>query len=234
MKLLRRNCRSLAKLTAVCAASLLAASSASAAIVWDLNPDDQNAAIGTTQTFTSSGYEITARGYINNGGEGTPTELYFKDKDDSGGASEHGLGLAYSPHNELNGGSPDPANFIQLDLRSILSQGFTNGQIAVASLQEGESFQLFGSDIEGQLGVAISIVYTGLTFDDEFVAIADFGMYDFISVVGVGSNSNVLPSQFRAEITPIPEMSALLPIVGLLAAVGATTFLRRRRAAASV
>jgi hypothetical protein len=33
--------------------------------------------------------------------------------------------------------------------------------------------------------------------------------------------------------TPIPEMGTVLPIIGLLVAVGSTTILRRRRAAAA-
>ncbi len=37
--------------------------------------------------------------------------------------------------------------------------------------------------------------------------------------------------KFTMTLTPVPEMSALLPIVGLIAAVGSTHLLRRRRAA---
>jgi hypothetical protein len=66
--------------------------------------------------------------------------------------------LAASPHNELNAGA---VNYIQLDLRSILSQGATNGMIAVASLQNGEGFELFGSNVQGELGASISVVFTG-------------------------------------------------------------------------
>lgn len=212
-------------------ATVLAASTAGAAVVWDLNPNDQHGPTGSsTQVFTSDGYQITARGYTNDGGEGVATELFFKNRPPDGGANEVGLGLVGSPHNELNGSADGPLNFIQLDLRSILSQGFTNGQIAVASLQNGESFQLFGSNLEGQLGTAISGLYTGLTFDDKFVAIPDFGTFSFISIVGAGSGSNVLPSRFAAEITPIPEVGTVLPIVGLLVAVGASSLLRRRAA----
>ena len=131
-----------------------------------------------------------------------------------------------SPHNEINAGNPFP-NFIQLDLSSILSQGFTNGMIAVSSLQNGESFQLFGSNFQGVLGTSISGPFTGLAFDNQFVAIPSFGTFQFISVVA--ASGNVLPSQFMA--TPIPEMGTVLPIIALLVAVGSTSLLRRRRAA---
>ncbi|MBA2743424.1 MAG: hypothetical protein H0U43_03800 [Chthoniobacterales bacterium] len=182
--------------------------------------------------FTSEGYQITARGYDNNAGLGVPAELFFKNEPPVDGALETGLGLAGSAHHELNPGSPDPLNFIQLDLRSILSQDFMNGMIAVTSLQKGEKFQIFGSDVQGVLGTAISGTYGGPSFNDKFVAIPDFGSYDFISIVAV--SGNILPSRFEADIAAVPEMSALMPIVGLLTAVAATRILRRRRLLTSV
>ena len=213
-------------------ATVLAASSAGAAIVWDLNPNNQDGVVlGTSQTFTEQGFTITARGYNDSdrNGVGEATNLYFKDRPDSGGAGESGLGLATSSHNEVNGSATGPANFIQLDLRSILQQGATGFQIAVTSLQEGESFQLFGSNTEGLLGSAIGGPFTGLQFDDQFVPVT--GSFSFVSVAGFGAGSNVLPSRFSAEITPIPEVGTVMPIVGLLVAIGATHILRRRRAA---
>lgn len=210
-------------------AILLAASTARAAIIWDLNPNDEHRTIGTSQVFTEQGFSITARGYNNQGGQGVATELFYKNRPPSGGATETGLGLASSPHNEVNGSASGPVNFIQLDLRSILQQGATNGMIAVGSLQEGESFQLFGSNAEGQLGIAITGLFTGLAFDDKFVAIPDFGAFSFISITGAGADSNVLPTRFSADITPIPEIGTVLPIFGLMVAVGATHILRRRR-----
>jgi hypothetical protein len=224
--------RSVGQIIGVAAvAALFAASSASASVVWDLNPGNQEAGVGSNHyTFTSQGHEITARGYDNNGGQGTGAELFFKNEAMSGGAIETGLGLANSAHHELNAGSPDPLNFIQLDLRSILSMGATNGMIAVASLQDGEGFQLFGSDTQGVLGTAISGAFTGLGFDDQFVAIPNFGTYDFISIVA--ATGNVLPSQFSADFAPVPEVGALFPILALLGAIGATTLLRRRAAMA--
>lgn len=221
-----------ASLRALGLATVLAASSAGAAVVWDLNPENKHETIGSnTQVFTQDGFQITARGYNNDGGVGFATDLFFKHRPPEGGANESGLGLANSPHNELNGTATDPLNFIQLDLRSILQQGATNGMIAVTSLQSGESFQLFGSNVEGQLGTAISGTFPGLTFDDQFVAIPNFGTFSFVSIVGAGDGSNVLPSRFSADITPIPEVGTVMPIVGLLVAIGATHLLRRRRAA---
>lgn len=43
---------------------------------------------------------------------------------------------------------------------------------------------------------------------------------------------NILPVAFRATVSAVPfEMSALFPVVGLIAAVSFTQILRRRRAA---
>jgi hypothetical protein len=42
---------------------------------------------------------------------------------------------------------------------------------------------------------------------------------------------NILPIVFRAMVRAVPEMSALFPVVGLIAAVSFTQILRRRRAA---
>jgi hypothetical protein len=42
---------------------------------------------------------------------------------------------------------------------------------------------------------------------------------------------NVLPVAFRATVAALPEMSALFPVVGLIAAVSFTQILRRRRVA---
>jgi hypothetical protein len=227
MNILASKTRALALL-----AALGLAASANAAIVWDLNPSDQNGPTGqNTITFNSGGYNLTARGYDNFGGTGTPTELAFKNETEINGAVESGLGVANASQFELYAGQSGPADFIQLDLRTLISQGFGNFQIAVGSVQAGEGFQLFGSNSQGVLGTALSGPYEGLAFDDKFVPITGLGTFQFVSVVA--SNGNVLPTRFSADITPVPEMSALMPIVGLLVAVGATSALRRRRAAAS-
>jgi len=205
--------RTLGKL--VCAAALgcvLAASTSGAAVIWSLNPDLLHGPIASSQhTFTSQGAQITARGYTNVNGTYQVAELFFKNRPPVGGALEVGLGLANSPHNEINAGTPPP-NFIQLDLRSILSQGFTNGAIAVSSLQNGESFQLFGSNMVGVLGTAISGPFAGLAFDNQFVAIPSFGTFQFISVIA--GSGNVLPSQFVAMIPYVLTVVALAGVVG--------------------
>lgn len=208
--------------------TLITASSAWASVVWDLNPNNLNAPAGSpTVTFTSSGSEITARGYDNTGATGTPHELYFKNIDLIGGAIEHGLGLTNISDNELQTTAGVPANFIQLDLRSIISMGYTGFEIKVGSVQSGESFQLFGSTTQGVLGTSLGVY--GSTFDNQFVSVVGFPPLQFLSVTS--ASGDVLPVAFQATITPVPEMSALLPIVGLLLAIGMVEMLRRRRSA---
>lgn len=209
-------------------ASIVAASSAWATVVWELNPNNLNAPAGSTSvTFTSSGFQITASGYDNTGLAGTPHELYYKSIQPIGGAIERGLGLTNISDNELQvSGAAVPTNYIQLDLRSILSMGFINGQISVGSIQTGESFQLFGSNQQGVLGTQLGVF--GSQFDDQFVAIPGFGIFQFVSIAA--ATGDVLPVAFRADITPVPEMSALLPITGLLVAIAGVEILRRRRA----
>jgi hypothetical protein len=221
--------KSLLALLAVGAVSL---SSAHATIVWELNPTNTNGNVGSSsQIFFEQGYQITARGYDNNGGVGTAHELFDKSQGPIGSASEHGLGLVGTTDNELQLTAQGAvANFIQLDLSSILKQGFTGGQIEVGSVQAGESFQLFGSNTQGVLGTSLGGVY-GSTFDDKFVPIPNFGQFQFISIAA--GNADVLPVAFEANITPVPEMSALFPIIGLVTAIGSTHVLRRRKLARS-
>lgn len=216
------------------ALGILALTSASSfsAVVWDLNPDNVNKTAGTPSlTFTSSGFTIQATGYDRATSGADPFHtLYFKNEPPVGGATERGLGLFNTNANELNV-NPDGTvpHYIQLDLRSILGQGFFNGMIAASSMQNGEGFRLFGSNTAGTLGVQLPGTWTGLAFDNQFVAIPQFGQFQFVSIAA--NTGRIMPVMFAA--TPIPEMSALFPIVGLIAAVAVTHFLRRRRAAAA-
>lgn len=212
----------------------LVASSASAAVVWDLNPNHLDGPVGSSTLVVASqppgNPNITASGFDNNGGTGTPHQLFFKNKTEINGAVEFGLGLVGTTSNEVQTANGVPVNFIQLDLSSILP-GFTNGQIKVGSVQSGETFQLFGSNTNGTLGTLLGVF--GSTFDDQFLAIPAFGAFNFISVAA--GSGDVLPIAFQADkITPVPEMSALLPIVALLVVIGASSLLRRRRLSSSV
>jgi hypothetical protein len=214
-------------LRAVCCVAALTASSTWATVItWELNPSNTNGAAGSSSlVLTQSGFSITARGYDNVPGADTLHELYFKSQPQSGGGTERGLGLVGTLDNELQTSGGTPVNYIQLDLRSILAQGLSNFQISVGSIQPGESFLLFGSNTQGQLGTQIGGAL-GSAFDDQFVSVTN--TYQFVSIAA--GALDVLPVAFRATMTPVPEMSAVFPVVGLIAAVSFTHILRRRRA----
>ena len=211
----------------VCCGFALVTSSAWATLVtWNLNPSGANADVGSnTQSYTVSGYTITASGYDNSGGIGSPHQLHFKDL----GASERGLGLTGLTDFELQVSSAGaPLQFIQLDLSSILAQGFINGQIEVGSVQSGESWNLYGSNTLGSLGVKLNGAAFGSSTDEQFVNVPNFGLYNFISVVT--ATGDVLPVAFQASFTPIPEAASMIPVLFLVTAATAIEIRRRRRA----
>lgn len=218
------------RFTALAAACtcLLAVSTSFAAVTWDLNPTDANAPVGSSSfVYTSESHTITAFGFDNNNGAGTAHSLFFKND----GGDEIGLGLTGTDHNELQISNGTPLNFIQFDLRTILGQNAINGQIKVGSVQPSESFLLFGSNQLGTLGTQLGSAYDS-AFDLQFINLPDFGKYNFYSVAA--GADDVLPVALRAEFTPVPEMNALFPIVGLIAAVASTHALRRRKLARAV
>src|SRR3954470_6158579 len=205
-----------------CAIFFAAVAASQAAIVWDLNPTDANApAGGSSHTYTNSGFSITAYGFDNHSGIGTPHDLFFKHENEIGGGVESGLGLTNTPHNEIQTG----LHFIQFDFTAALAAGMMNGQISVGSIQPGESYTLFGSNTLGTLGNQVSGVF-GSTFDDQFVNIPNFGQFLYYAVVSI--TEDVLPVAIRADLPAIPEMSTFLPVAMLLALVFAIEARRRQ------
>ena len=196
-------------------------------VTWNLNPDGIEGDVGSSaQTFVSSGYSITANGYTAGTPSPTPLGLYFKNQ----GSDETGLGIVGPADHELQGDGLNPFQFIQFDLSSILAQGFTDGQLQIGSVQgsSDDTFAIWGSSALGDLGTQIGGVYDSSS-DMIYVNIADFSEYEFISIGAL--SGDVLPAAFQATLAPIPEMGALFPIVGLVAAIAITQILRRRRLA---
>lgn len=212
-------------IAAAFAGCLVAAASASATIVYVLNPTGANAPAGsTTLPYTQKGLTITATGYDNANGVGTPTQLFFK----NAGEHEIGLGVTNTPDHELQAGSSssNPFDFIQFDLTMPLNAGATSGMISVTSVQTGESFTLFGSNVAGTLGLQLGGTY-GSSTDNTFVPLPNFGSYKYYSVAA--ASGDVIPVALSLEVPAVPEMSALLPIVALLLVLGAVEMTRRRR-----
>jgi hypothetical protein len=219
-----QSIRNFSKLFCIIACTIFAAASGSAAIVWDLNPADQNAPVGSSsRTYTVSGFSITAYGFDNHSGIGTAHELYYKSVMEVGGAVERGLGLVGTPNNELQVG----LHFIQFDFTAMLAAGMLNGQISVGSVQAGEAFAIFGSNTLGTLGMQVGGTY-GSAFDNQYVSIENFGQFHYYSVVSMADD--VLPVSIRADLPPVPEMNAILPVAILLLIVFSTNVWRKRAA----
>ena len=204
-----------------------AASSASAVLVtWNLNPQGLEQPVGSNSlTLTQWGYSITAYGWTLDPAGDTPLGLYFKNQ----GFDETGLGVIGTTNHELEGLSGMPLQYIQLDLGALLATGKVfDGKLQIGSVQgnSNDTFNFYGSNALGTLGTQIAGTFD-TTSDLLFLNIPDFGAYRYISI-GAASG-DVLPVAFQANC--IPEMSALFPIVGLIAAVSFTQLLRRRRSA---
>ena len=224
------NTRPIAKVFCAVLLTAFIASTSSAAIVWELNPEPRKhgPAGSSSLTYTSSGFSITAHGFDNNGGIGTPRELFYKDRPPVDGAVEFGLGLNNVPHNEINASL---LNFIQFDFTAALAAGMFNGQISVTSVQANEAFAIYGSNTLGTLGTQVSGPFEGLAFDNQFVSIPNFGQFSYYSIVA--TEGNVLVSAVRADVAPIPEMNALLPIGALLLLVFVTNRWRKHSSQAA-
>ncbi len=224
VKYSRRTRRALVALSFFC---MFAASSAWATVVtWNFNPNGMEGSTGSTsQTFTSVGYSITASGFIV-GSPCTPLGLYYK----TTGADLPGLGVVSTSDHQLQGNGLYPTTFIQLDVSSIIAQGFTDGKIQIGNVYGTETFVIYGSSSLGDPGQQIGGLY-GSSSSLQFISIDDFAEWNFISMGAV--SGGVLPVAFQATMAPIPEMSSLFPIIGLVVAVSLTQLLRRRRMAQS-
>ena len=219
-----RSRKTLAALAFFCV--FTATSAWSTVVTWNLNPSATEGAVGSTsKTFTSSGYSITASGYTVGWPTHTPLGLYYKNQ-----GGNIGLGVTSTSDHELQGNGWYPTQFIQFDVSSIIDLGFTDGKLQIGSVSgsTNDTFVIWGSSKLGDPGSQIGGVYTSSS-NLLFVNIADFANYDFISIGAL--SGGVLPVAFQATLAPVPEMSALFPIVGLIAAIAITQILRRRRIA---
>lgn len=151
--------------------------------------------IGPSASFTSlSGLQLTLNGYS---APNVASDLFAKNE----GPTEFGIGMANGVDHEIN------ANyFLQIDLRKIfavinLSDGIRIG-IAANSLQGGDSYNVYGSNVQGQLG---TLLIGGDTWRD-FTAPTE--QYDFLSVT---SQQSVLVDDIFV-MTPEPSTLLLLGI----------------------
>jgi hypothetical protein len=172
---------------------------------------------------------VTATGYLQNLNPSGQTPLYYK----IGGGDETGLGMAADTVDHEIGGT----RFIQLDFSSLLSQyaghspfSIVSASITIGSVQNGESFRIFGSNTAGTEGTQIGA--TGTADGSVTLTLAQLNANHFISILAPGGNvlidaASVTTSNGGQVSTPEPATSALMGS-GLL---GALFLIRRRRAA---
>lgn len=177
--------------------------------------------LGTSShTYTSNGISIPAYGFSSSSplSIGIGVNLFGKTE----GAHETGLGLV----NDRSGNHEIvPGSYIQLDL-SALTHATSLG-IQVLSVQQGEGYNLYLSNMKGVAGATYQ---TGLSSESAYtVPVADIQTNHFLSVSA--SSGNVLLGSATAA-TQTPEPTTMFSMgTGLL---GVVFFIRRRRSLPSL
>ena len=140
--------------------------------------------------------------------------------------------------NEPNGG---PQSTISLDALRIYTsatlqnststngQGYFNGSLGDLRYTIGGNSVLYDDQMSGSGAGDINIyvpvsAFAGTQATDYVYMYQRWGSTD-------NSSGGFEETSLIAGITPVPEMSALFPIVGLMVAVGSTHILRRRKMA---
>jgi hypothetical protein len=201
--------------------------SAQADYIFDFNPNNTSAAVGSSQYSVTQGtYTLTVTGFnVNN----STHDLYWKFT----GPGEHGIGFT---NPDTGGGdhelslttSGTVANYMEIDVSQVY-QAFPNGYIRVQSVDAGsqgfpESYDIYGSNSPGSIGTLLPPA-AGTAYNNVFFALPSWGTYAYYSVAEhPEANANLNDVLFDAiEVTPEPATLTLLALGGGLA------FWRRRR-----
>ena len=112
---------------------------------------------------------------------------------------------------------------------STNGSGFFNGSLGTLRFDLGANQVLYNDQNTGSGGGDINI----------YIPVSDFAgtnANDFVYLYQRWGNTDASQGGFEETalirgLAPVPEMSALFPVLGLLVAVGSTSILRRRRAA---
>ena len=192
-------------LRSLCCVGALTACSAWATVVpWQLN-----SSLGAAKETSQAGYTATARGLGNTPSTDASHQYSFRNASESAAASESSSPITDALKNkagdvETSAGSTRPDD-------SLLLASNTSARPAT------------------ELDEAMA-----QTFDEEFVSVPT------VQFAATAPGSQAASAASAASVAamssgpgpmPVPEMSALFPIVGLIAAVSCTQILRRRRAA---
>ena len=195
---------------------LFAGAMQAATITWDFSTGLVGNTPGNTETFSSGGFSIVAKGYSSNN---NLTNLYGK----AAGGNENGLGLnAFSDH-EITAGE-ELHDFIQLDLGNLV--GFTNFKIAFNSTTD-EGWQVFNCGTSGTAcGTSVLIGNDQGTLHSFSVGnVSSTGRYLDVKA----TSGNVLLYKLTAD-TAVPEPSTVsfMLLSGIL--LCGVSFLKAKRA----
>lgn len=181
--------------------------------VW--NFDSPTGTLGVSQAYSSNDLGITAYGFSS---AGTSTDLYGKQD----GGDENGLGISGLANNEIGGSA-----FIQLCLVLVEDGGLQNPQfdLAIGSVQNGEGYAIYGSNVMGSLG---NLILTG-NLDETFFSVPGAVNYKFLSIQA--TTGNVLVSSLSAAASPTPEPGSLVLFGSGLTLLGACISRRMKLAA---
>lgn len=153
------------------AISACSPSCVSVASTWNLN--SPLGPLGTSQVYSANGLTVTAYGYANSG----PARVLYGRNDAN---NESGIGISGTTENEIDGN-----NFVQLDLSAVIAAGAQNGTMMVDSVQNGESFNIYGSNTPGSIGTLLagSLTANGVAFP-----IPGFPAYKYVGVRAASGN----------------------------------------------
>jgi hypothetical protein len=206
--------------TLCCAGALTACSAWATVVTWQLSPGGVGGNLGATKALSQSGYTTTAL-FDSTTVTDASHQVLFRTAAESETASETRTALADTLNNKLQASDTN----IQQESRLALSQG--GGQSSAASKQPDESLLFAASNTPARPTTELDDALAKNAFDEEFVSVPTVQF----ALMARGSTDASVISAANVGVAPVPEMSALFPIVGLIVAVSCTQILRRRRAA---
>ena len=208
-------------LPTLCCAGALAAYPASATIVnWQLTSGGTGHA-GTTKALSQSSSALTTLGVENTPVTDDSHQILFRTAPESGAATATAIDSTGALNNRPQASDPD----LQQESASILTEGGARGP--AGSEQSSESLLFAASNTLARPTTELDDAMARTAFDEEFVSVPTV---QFASMARGSADVSVI-SAGNVGVLPVPEMSALFPIVGLIVAVSCTQILRRRRAA---
>jgi hypothetical protein len=198
--------------TFCCVGALTACSAWATVVTWQMNA---GGTLGATQESSKPGFVATARGFDQTPATDASHQYSFKSASQSASVSDTSSTLADSLNKNI------PAS--QTDIQAT-------SQVSTASRQPDSSSLFASTEAPARANTELDEAMAK-TFDEEFVSVPSVQFATIapgaqnVSVAGMSSTTSG-PGPM-----PVPEMSALFPIVGLIVAISCTQILRRRRLA---